>query len=195
MTVYKTVTDTTLRLQLLQSIPPLPPHLTLLRQRVALAFFFQDVRWLSKHRGGSLNLSVIAKHFQDSRLAISKTTDYANIAAMMGILSISIDCGNPPAALLGAQAEKAFNDDVDDLALKIKTLFTQINDTGVSHMKRTEAKEILEAFHSKLQFAIRTEPPPKKTMFGDSKVRSITEMFKPLDDSKHNDVQILTNGV
>lgn len=33
-------------------------------------------------------------------------------------------------------------------------------------MIRTEAKEVLEALHSRLQFAVRTKPKPKTLLFG-----------------------------
>jgi hypothetical protein len=182
-------------LQLLQSIPALPPRLILLRQRLALAFFFQDIRLLSKQPEDTINLRIIAEHLQDSQFTISNTTNYAEVAATIGILSIGIDCGDPPSAPPTKQEELAFNRDVDDLALKIKTMFTQINDTGASHMKRTEAKETLEAFHSTLLFAIRTRPLPKKNLFGDSQVRSIKEMLQSVDGGKQDDVTVLTNGV
>lgn len=54
------------------------------------------------------------------------------------------------------------------LAQKINAMFASIVDTGASHMKRTDAKEVLEAFHSRLLYAVRTEPKPKSMMFGDS---------------------------
>jgi len=194
-TVYRTITDTTLRLQLLQSIPALAPRLISIRQRLALAFFFQDVRLLSKRLEDSINLGIIAQHLQDPQFTISNVTDYAEVAATIGILSIGIDCGDPPSAPLIKQEEVTFNRDVDSLALKIKAMFTRINDTGASHMKRTEAKETLEAFHSRLLFAVRTKAPPKKTIFGDSQVRSIKEMFQPIAGGKQDHVTVLTSGV
>lgn len=193
--IYRTVIDTTLRLQLLQSIPALPPRLTFLRQRLALAFFFQDARLLNKQPEESVNLVIIAQHLQDPQFAINSATDYAEIAATIAILSIGIDCGDPPSQPCTKQEEIAFNKAVDNLALKIKAMFTQINDTGASHMKRTEAKETLEAFHSRLLFAVRTKPPPKKSIFGDSQVRSISEMFKMNEASKQNDVERIPNGI
>ncbi len=49
-------------------------------------------------------------------------------------------------------------------------MFTQIIDTGASHMRRTEAKEILEAFHSRLLYAVRTRRKPKTMLVGDSSI-------------------------
>ena len=47
-------------------------------------------------------------------------------------------------------------------------MFTQIVDSGASHMRRTEAKEILEGFHSRLIYAVRTTRKPKTLLVGDS---------------------------
>lgn len=193
--VYKTITDASLRLQLLQSIPALPPRLILLRRRLALAFFFQDARLLREQSEESINLEIVAQHLQDPQFTINNATDYAEVAATIGILSIGIDCSDPPSQPHTKHEETAFNKHVDNLSLKIKAMFTQINDTGASHMKRTEAKETLEAFHSRLLYAVRTKPPPKRNMFGDSQARSIPEMFKAHDVSKQDDAMLIANGI
>ncbi|MCJ1251400.1 hypothetical protein MMC30_008633 [Trapelia coarctata] len=59
-----------------------------------------------------------------------------------------------------------FNARVDRLAAVVKSIYSQIVDTGASHMLRTEAKEVLETFHSRLVHAVRTVPRRKETFFG-----------------------------
>ena len=54
------------------------------------------------------------------------------------------------------------------LSDRVKAIFTQIVDSGASHMRRTEAKEILEGFHSRLVHAIRTKRKTKTLLVGDS---------------------------
>ena len=49
-------------------------------------------------------------------------------------------------------------------------MFTSIVDTGASHMTRTEAKDVLEAFHARLVYAVRTKQKPKVMLFGDASV-------------------------
>ena len=73
-------------------------------------------------------------------------------------------------------------------------MFTQIIDTSASHMKRTEAKEILEAFHSRLLFAVRTKPPPKKKVFGDEVARQVGDMDAFVVRRKENDGFEIPNG-
>ena len=51
-------------------------------------------------------------------------------------------------------------------------MFTSIVDTGASHMTRTEAKDVLEAFHARLVYAVRTKQKPKTMLFGDASVES-----------------------
>lgn len=115
-----------------------------------------------------LDLKSISTELQDSRFTIRSDTDYSELAAVVGILSIGIDRGDPPPSCSDEQQRASFNEDVDLIASRIGEIFTSIVDTGASHMKRTAAKEMLEAFHSKLLYAVRTKRKPKTMMFGGS---------------------------
>ena len=101
---------------------------------------------------------------------ISKATDYSELAAAIGILSIAIDGGDSRSSSSATEEVKAFNREIDVLSSKIKSMFADIVDTGASHMGRTEAKEVLEAFQYRLSYGVRTKPPPKQSLFGDSTV-------------------------
>ena len=173
ITTFKSVTDATLRLRLLQNIPASSHQLILLRRRLALACFFQDIRYLSQHAENTVDLQNIARHLEGPQFMISNATDYNELTAAVGILSIAIDCGDPPSSPYATE-EKAFNRDIDALSLKINSMFADIVDTGVSHMGRTEAKEVLEAFQYWLSYGVRTKPPPKKSLFGDSTFHGTT---------------------
>ncbi|KAL2042650.1 hypothetical protein N7G274_004409 [Stereocaulon virgatum] len=195
-TVFHSVHDASLRLQLLQMIPPLHRGLVVFRQRLALAFFFQNSRYLSKPPEDLVDLKSIADRLRSPQFTINNATDYAEFAASIGILSIGIDCGNPPRQGSTRDVEVAFNSDVDILASKIRAMFTQIIDTSASQMKRTEAKEILEGFHSRLKFAIRTRPPAKKTPFGNSNVKPLQERIEAfVVRGKQDDAPTVPNGV
>jgi len=169
-TVYRTIRDATLRLQLIQTIPAWSSRLLLLRQRFALAVFFQDSRYFSKQPKDLVNLKSIARRLESPQFNIRKGTDFGELAASICILSIGIDCGDPPLSPATKVEDAAFNEDVDSLSSKIKSMFSDIIDTGASHMKRTEAKEVLEGFQRRLEYSIRTKPKPKKSIFGDAKV-------------------------
>ena len=177
-------------------IPPLHRGLIVFRQRLALAFFFQDSRYLSKPPEDLVDLKSIVDRLPSPQFTINNATDYAELAASIGILSIGIDCGNPPPQGSTRDEEVAFNSDVDVLASKVRAMFTQIIDTSASQMKRTEAKEILEGFHSRLKFAIRTRPPAKKTPFGDSYVKPLQERMEAfVVRGKQDDAPAVPNGV
>lgn len=181
-TAFQSIMDATLHLRLLQTIFASSDRLILLRRRLALACFFRDIGYLSQRSDDTIDLIGIARHLEGPQFMTSNATDYSELAAAIGILSIAIDCGDPPSSPCATEEEKAFNRDIDVLSFKIKSMFADIVDTGASHMGRTEAKEVLEAFQYRLLYGVRTKPPPKKSLFGDSTVegtadRHIMEAF------------------
>ena len=166
--VYPIVVDSKFRLQLLQNIPTCSPRPVVFRRRLALAYFFHDQHYLTKSTANLLDLRSISTKLEDPGFAIRNDTEYPELAAVIGILSIGIDRGDPPPPNSDEPEKASFNEDVDLLATRIGDMFTSIVDTGAAHLKRTEAKEMLEAFHSKLLYAVRTKAKPKTMMFGDS---------------------------
>ncbi|KAL8831973.1 MAG: hypothetical protein Q9170_005067 [Blastenia crenularia] len=168
--IYHSVKDSGLRLQLLRHLPASSVRLSLLRRRLALAFFFKDRTYLSKDRERLVNFRVITHRLNSPRFVIDNETDYPGLAAEVAILAIGLDNGDPPPIDAGKAAVVTFNECIDFLASRIKAMFTQIIDTGASHMKRTEAKEVLESFHSYLVYAVRTTQKPKGMMWGSESV-------------------------
>lgn len=140
------------------------------RRQLSLAFFLDDTQYLDEEPQKLLDLKQIARYLQKPQFTIRNDTEYDELAASISILSIGIDAGDPPALSSNASHEAAFNADVDLLSDRVKAMFTQIIDAGASHMRRTEAKAILEAFHSRLLYAVRTKGKPKTNLFGDSSI-------------------------
>lgn len=173
-TVYHTISDAALRLQLLHMIPAWSSRLLLLRQRLALAFFFQDWRYLSKPCENLVDLKAITRRLGGPPFLIRRDTDFGELVASIGILSIGIDCGDPPPSPATNEEDAAFNKDVDGLSSRINHMFSDIVDTGASHMKRTEAKEVLEGFQRRLEYSIRTRPK-RKLIFGNAEVIPVEE--------------------
>ena len=185
-TAFNSITDASLRLRLLQSVLASSHRLILLRRRLALACFFQDIGYFRQQTDDTLDLKRIARHLEGPHFMISNATNYGELAARIGLLSIAIDCGDPSSTPRTTEEEKVFNQSIDVLSLKIKSMFADIVDTGASHMGRTEAKEVLEAFQYRLSYGIRTKVPPKKCMFGDSTFESAAMMETFMERGKRS---------
>ena len=172
---FKSITDTKLRLRLLQNLPACCHQLILLRRRLALACFFHEIGCLSQRANEKMDLKSIARHLGSPQFIVSNATDYGELTAAIRTLSIAVDRGDPPSSPCAKEEEKAFNSDIDALALKINSMFAGIVDTNASHGGRTEAKEELEAFQHWLSYGVRTKPPARKSLFGDSTLHSIAD--------------------
>ncbi|KAL8907113.1 MAG: hypothetical protein Q9207_001605 [Kuettlingeria erythrocarpa] len=167
ITVCQLTEDLGLQLQLLRNFPARSSQTSLLRRRLALAFFLRDQNYLSKDRDHLVDFRAIVHLLTGPVFVVNNETDYPNFAALMAILAIGVDDGDPPAEDAEKEAEAKFNDNVDILARKIKAMFTHIVDTGASHMKRTEAKQALESFHACLAYAVRTKQKPRGMIWED----------------------------
>lgn len=176
-----------------------------------MAFFFEDPAYLAPTPSSLSSLSAITRHLRTSRFDIHQTTDYATLSAKISLLNIGIDDGDPPPLPLTSpfssdtatdsnskdpkNNEAAFNKAVDRLAHRVHTMFTSIVDTGASHMTRTEAKDVLEAFHARLVYAVRTKQKPKMLLFGDASVEvQAGENFMKQFFARAKGVQAVTDG-
>ena len=142
-----------------------------------MGFFFEDEAFLRRDVEDLIDMKLIAHHLRKTRFKIRNDTNYPELAALIAILSVGIESGDRPTPESDEQEKAEFDDAVDLLTSKINEMFTNIVDTGASHMKRTEAKEVLEAFQSQLLYAIRTKPKAKKGLFDDSSERALMKGF------------------
>ncbi|KAM5473397.1 hypothetical protein MauCBS54593_002191 [Microsporum audouinii] len=169
---YQTVKDTTLQCLLLKHIPPVFPEIALFRCRLASAFLFRDSSLLDKPDTELINLQKISSQLKGERFKVNEHRaedkepfNFANLAALTTILDIAIGPGTFEPSFPSKEAEMEFNRQVDKLAGRVKAIFTAIQDSGASHMKRTEAKEGLQALHYRLVYTVRTKPIQKKSFF------------------------------
>ena len=155
--------------QLLMIFPAFTPRLSDFRQRLAVRTLVQDSSHLHKQTNPLNELSDFTLYLrQDPRFAIQPRTDYPWLTATIAILDIALASGHQPQNIaLDREVEREFNERVDELAKTVKDMFTKILDTGASHMTRTEAKEVLEALHARLEYAVRMRPRQKVSLFGD----------------------------
>ena len=182
--LYNCTTSPSLRVQLLRNLPFLSPQWLYLRRQLALSFFFSDPSYLTYPPRKPFSLSKISTHLSTSTFDITNDTDYTALTSSIIILDIAIDAADRPTNITPLnnalsttpdesqpkpQSEQdsnapKFNKTLDTLTSKIKSMFMQIIDSGASNMRRTEAKEVLEMFHSRLLYAVRTKPPLSRKM-------------------------------
>ena len=164
-TLHNTTSLSTLRVQLLRSLPQLSPQWLLLRRQLALAYFFSSKSYIAYPTSRLFSLPAIAAHLSTPTFALNNTTEYTLLTSTIQILDIALDSADQsPPLLISPREEKSFNEAIDALAAKLKSMCTSIIDSGASNMRRTEAKEVLEAVHSRLVYSVRTRPPRKKVL-------------------------------
>ena len=164
--VWRRIRSSHLRLQLLRAMPASTPHLANARRRLARASFFH----LDHYPREPLDLAAVIKYLESNALFnVGPRTDYTHLAAQASILDIAIGDGGYPLPTgdddVDAKARKAFDKKVDKLADDVQSLAARIIDTGAAHLTRTEAKEVLQAMHTRLLYGVRTRPRPKKSLF------------------------------
>ena len=158
------------KVQLLRIFPASTAQLCDFRKQLAVSTLVKDSEYLRLKQTNPLTkISDFTQYLQsESRFAIQPRTDYSWLTAIISILDIALDDGRLPENITeDREVEKEFNKQVDELSSIVKSMFTKILDTGASHMTRTEAKEVLEALHARLEYAIRTKPKQKASLFGD----------------------------
>ncbi|PGH11383.1 hypothetical protein AJ79_04884 [Helicocarpus griseus UAMH5409] len=168
--LYETIDHVELQTQLLKAILPTTPRLALFRCRLAWAFFFRDPTLLNRPRKHLLDLPRLTKHLRDDPRfdtnARSKTPfNFWELHALTTILDIAIDSGTARPTFKDRQRENEFNAAVDALSDRVKAIFSAIRDSGASHLRRSEAKDSLQALHCRLVFGVRTRPKPARSMF------------------------------
>ncbi|KAL5051009.1 hypothetical protein BDW71DRAFT_81588 [Aspergillus fruticulosus] len=170
--VHSTLRDAELQSRLLEHIAPVNDWIAALRRRLAYIFLTDDpsADVGSQDRKAEVSqISSILKHpqYNPKRYKKGQTEyDYGKLTAITTFLDIIIDSGWSETQFADESAEDEFNHEIDALADKVKRIFTAIQDSGASHMKRTLAKEALEALYYRIVYCVRTKPRPKKVLFG-----------------------------
>lgn len=141
---------------------------------------------------------------QDALYQPRSDTDYKRLAMQISMLDIGIDdafaaeCCATPASTI------AFDSDVDAMAGPIRALFTQIVDGGAGNMIRTEAKSVVERLLYRLDYGVRSRPPPRKsalnygrrsTDVGDSSAAQASLMMKFLKKKREHTEEQVTQGL
>ncbi|QMW32967.1 hypothetical protein G4B84_008398 [Aspergillus flavus NRRL3357] len=172
---YETIKDAVFQSRLLTHILPTSSWIAMLRCRLAVAFLTSDPSSLAEEPDVMGYLRRIIDVLKDKRFDVKRYKmkgqpeyDYGELMAITTVLNIAIDSGWSGVDFSSKDAEREFNSEVDALADRIKRIFTSIEDSGASHLKRTLAKEALEALHYRIIYSVRTKPRPKRSIFGEN---------------------------
>lgn len=172
VSAFNTANNTTFQTRLLERILPTNPLIAHFRGRLAMAFLFSDSSLLEKSNEEILGLKQVIRYLKETRLdtklrkaRTANDYDYDELKAITTLLNIAIDTGGIKVEFPNKEAEREFNADVDTLADNLKQIFSAIEDSGASHLKRTDAKQGLEALHWRILYSVRTKPP-SKSIFG-----------------------------
>lgn len=156
---------------MLQLILPTSPWISLLRYRLAVAFLLQIPEPLTEPPVKVLDLKRLTVFLaRDERFNLKHQKskgdyDYGDLSATCMLLDIVVNTSLYDIQYKQAETAREFDAAVDKLAAQIKNIFSSIEDTGASHLKRMLAKEALEALHYRVIYSVRSQPPPKKTLF------------------------------
>lgn len=142
-----------------------------MRYRLAVAFLLQDPGPLTEPPEKVLDLkrlTVFLTRDERFNMKLQKSKDdydYSDLFAACVLLDIVLNTGLYDLGYMQADTAKEFDAVIDQLAAQIKNIFSSIADTGASHLKRMLAKEALEALYYRVIYSVRSNPPPKKTLF------------------------------
>ena len=75
-----------------------------------------------------------------------------------------IDDGGVPLTFDNVADERDFNEQVDELAAKLRDMWRKINDSGMK-LARTEAKSVVEWVQQRLLHGVRTRRKARKSVF------------------------------
>ncbi|PWY75908.1 hypothetical protein BO83DRAFT_249337 [Aspergillus eucalypticola CBS 122712] len=172
-TVFDTVKDAMSQSRLVRHILPTSDWLALIRCRLAVSFLLNDASPLIEPPEKLINLKRITSILNQQRFDVKwykgkgqHEYDYGELGAVAILLNIAIDSGQYEVEFPDKEAEIKFNADVDALSDRLKIIFTSIEDSGASHLKRTLAKEAIEALHYRVVYSVRSKPRPKKSILG-----------------------------
>lgn len=176
--------------RLVDSIPIASGRLQQAKRCLALAFFLSDRNMIGSDLNDPKYLSRrIVKKLKNSPCFDTRSPDldYRNLSALISLLDIAIAGGfqadlatdqDPDRAPDQASTQRPLSIDerrkqlreehdrcVDDISAQTTWLFNCIVDRGAAHMNRTQAKSVLEQLNSRLHYAVRSRPRPRRNVF------------------------------
>ncbi|KAL9084924.1 MAG: hypothetical protein Q9159_004968 [Coniocarpon cinnabarinum] len=145
------------------------------KRRLALTFFLASTEPISDYLDESERITnLIVKRVVENPLLdpYAEAVDYRSLIALITILDTGIGAGFGPPREPASDAPddarktyknqaKHFDSCVSSLSIAINSLYTRIQDAGATHMLRTTAKSTIQNLVLRLDYGVRTTPPPR----------------------------------
>lgn len=101
----------------------------------------------------------------DSEFKMQRKTDYVKLRAQAQFMDMVLDDGSFVPNEDDPESERVFNADIDELAGRLRGIWSSINDAGALYLSRTQAKSAIDCTQKRLTYSQRTKPIPKKSLF------------------------------
>ncbi|RFU32528.1 hypothetical protein B7463_g3840, partial [Scytalidium lignicola] len=165
-TFFKVVEPSTLQLHVVNCIPSTSGRIHDLRRRLAMAFYFNDIKYIAKPSHSIINLDHIQNRLNDAEFKINEKTDFRELAARITLLDIAVDDGrHEDLDLTDPDKENDFNESVDMLVSRIKAVLRATSTTaGAAFISRIEAKEVVDLVSNRIM-TIRARRKAKISIF------------------------------
>lgn len=128
-----------------------------------MTFLFNDPTLGRYHSDTTVSLRGIIDRLQEDDFVVGPKTDFVELQAGIILLDIAVDNGSF-AASDDPEDEKKFNEEIDELAVRLREIWRKINDAGMK-LARTEAKSVIEWVQQRLSHSVRTRRKAKKSVF------------------------------
>ncbi|KAH8126745.1 hypothetical protein FP744_10007280 [Trichoderma asperellum] len=162
-TLHATVKIQHIRANALQCLPIRNIRTHEIRRRLAISFLFDDPSLGRQSPEVVFTVRSVINRLGEEDFNITSQMDFAELKAMITILDIAVDDGSPPESNSPEDIQK-FNEDIDELATKLREIWRKINDSGMK-ITRTEAKSVVEWVQQRLSNTVRTRKKAKQSIF------------------------------
>lgn len=161
--MHATVKIQHVRVNALQCLPIHNVKTHEIRRRLAISFLFDDPSLGRQSPETVFTVRSAIDRLGKEDFNITSQTDFAELKAMITILDIAVDDGSPLESNDPEDIQK-FNEDIDELASKLREIWRKINDSGMK-ITRTEAKSVVEWVQQRLSNTVRTRKKAKQSIF------------------------------
>lgn len=161
--LHKVVKTHSLRTNALACLPASKTSVHELRRRLAVTCLFDDPALGRNHSDTTVSLRGIIDRLQEDDFVVGPKTDFVELQAGIILLDIAVDNGSFVASD-DPEDERKFNEEIDELAVRLREIWRKINDAGMK-LARTEAKSVIEWVQQRLSHSVRTRRKAKKSVF------------------------------